>query len=121
MHAQKSILILITTMLFFFSNGLSAQDKRYFNIQQVTHISGGWVAYSNGELYRCAFPQTNKKGGPACVLAAGLPSDGQSVSTLWAEENEAWVVYTDGQVYGCQQQSSQQKSPVCMPAQGLPH
>jgi hypothetical protein len=104
-----------SALLFFISGTLSAQDNRYSNIQQATHISGGWVAYSNGELYRCSFSASTKA--PSCVLASGLPSDLQSVSVLWADGDKAWVAYTDGQVYGCH---SQRKKPICLPATGLP-
>lgn len=115
MSALKPRFILISSLLLCLSSGLSAQDLRYQNIHQATHISGGWVAYSNGELYQCTLPASKKA--PSCALASGLPSVIQTVALLWADGDEAWVTYTDGQVYGCR---AKNKAPVCMPATGLP-
>jgi len=121
MQLTKSLWIIICSLTFLVSSELLAQDKRYMNIHQVTHISGGWVAYSNGELYKCRFQKPGTKGSPDCILASGLPSNMQTVSTLWGENNEAWVAYTDGQVYGCRYRSKpQHEAAICMPASGLP-
>jgi len=114
----KRLIIFPSACLLILSTSLAAQDNRYFNIQQATHISAGWVAYSNGELYQCHFSKANKTEAPHCIKATGLPSSIQSVSLLWAEGNEAWVSYTDGQVYGCRSQRG--KAPRCMVAGGLP-
>jgi hypothetical protein len=115
MTFQKQFLLAIISALLIASNTVQAQDNRYFNIQQATHISAGWVAYSNGELYQCRLSAIKA---PSCVQAIGLPSSMQSVSLLWAEGHEAWVSYTDGQVYGCR--SQQKKAPRCLVAGGLP-
>jgi len=116
MSTPKSHFILITSLLLILSSGLSAQDLRYQNIHQATHVSSGWIAYSNGELFKCTLPISGKKA-PSCALTTGLPSGMQTVSLLWADGDVAWVTYTDGQLYGCR---SQHKAPVCMPATGLP-
>jgi len=99
----------------------AAPDKRYMNIQQVSHLSDGWVAYSNGDLYKCRYADMNDNRAPNCVLVTGLPASMHSVSSLWGEGDHAWVTYTDGEVYGCRFHSaSQQDAPYCLPAQGLP-
>jgi len=115
MRASNTFLTLTTSILLALSASSSAEDKFYDNIYQATHISAGWVAYSNGELYQCRFSATKA---PSCIQATGLPSSIQSVSLLWAEGDEAWVSYTDGQVYGCRSQSG--KTPRCLVAEGLP-
>lgn len=121
MRPDKSLWILCLMISLTLSSNLPAQDKRYFNLHQVTHINGGWIAFSNGELYQCQFPEHEGQGAPHCTLASGLPSNMQTVSALWAEGGQAWVAYTDGQVYGCQYQPKRDKSgPICMPATGLP-
>ena len=106
------------SLLLTLSVNTSADDKRYLNINHATHISAGWIAYNNGELYQCHFSQTDKSDSPSCIQAKGLPSLMQTVDLLWAEGNEAWVSYTNGIVYGCH--SKALKAPVCTQASGLP-
>lgn len=115
MLSFKHPLTFASVSLLLFSAYLPAQDNRYFNIQQATHISAGWIAYTNGELYQCRLKKTKA---PSCLQATGLPSAMQSVSLLWADGDEAWVSYTDGQVYGCRSQLD--KAPRCLVAGGLP-
>jgi len=95
--------------------------KRYMNIQQVSHLSDGWVAYSNGDLYKCHYADMTDNRPPTCVLATGLPASMHSVSALWGAGDRAWVTYTDGEVYGCRYHgASLNEAPYCLPAQGLP-
>lgn len=115
MNIQPAKLFVSIFVLLTFSSSALAQDNRYYNIQQATHISAGWVAYSNGELYQCRFSATKA---PSCVQATGLPSSMQTVSLLWADGDEAWVSYTDGLVYGCR--SKGKNAPRCLVASGLP-
>jgi|GEM_PF-1674029 len=111
----KHLITFASACLLILSSSLAAQENRYLNIQEATHISAGWVAYTNGELYQCHLSATEA---PSCIQAIGLPSAMQSVSLLWAEGDEAWVSYTDGQVYGCRSQRN--KAPRCLVAGGLP-
>ncbi len=121
MRSAYSLLIIVISLLVFPVSVQAAPDKRYANIQQVTHVSGGWVAFGNGELYRCRFSGSDSKRGPDCVMATGLPTMLQTVSTLWGQGDEAWVTYTDGKLYGCRYlPGAQQGAPQCLPATGLP-
>ena len=124
MQTFKWLLRVCVLLLVIASTGQLAQaapDKRYMNIQQVTHLRDGWVAFSNGDLYKCKYADSKAKRVPNCVLATGLPTSMHSVSSLWGEGNQAWVTYTDGKVYGCRDRgTSPQEAPICQPAKGLP-
>lgn len=118
MFFPQRLLLITMSALILVSSHVQAQDNRYLNIQQASHISAGWVAFSNGGLYQCRFSSTNINAAPSCVLATGLPALTQRVSLLWAEGDTAWVSYTDGLVYGCR--TLKNKAPVCSAASGLP-
>lgn len=121
MTPTLSLCTVLSLLLLTSSTPAHSQEKRYLNFHHATHISGGWVAFSNGSLYACQFSKEPRQQAPTCVEAVGLPSRMQSVSTLWGERNSAWVAYSDGRVYGCHYSMTPVDSePRCLPASGLP-
>ena len=71
MRTANTLQVLAALVLLTLSSYSFAEDKRYQNIYQATHISAGWVAYSNGELYRCEFLTSDKRKAPNCIQATG--------------------------------------------------
>ena len=112
-------LLVITSLLTVNSAMSSAQERRYTQLHQITHLSGGWVAFSNGELYMCHFQSPDSN--PKCIAASGLPIRLHTATALWADSNRAWVAYSDGVVYGCEYLSDRSGDTItCRAADGLP-
>ena len=118
MTSLRRFLYLTLTTLLCVSAFAQAQDNRYYNIQQATHISDGWIGYSNGELYHCQLAEDAKVDKASCLKATGLPTSLHSIELLSANGNQAWVSYSNGNIYGCQTVTT--GAAHCVQAAGLP-
>ena len=101
---------------------VAAQNTRYLNLHHATHLSGGWVAFSNGSLYECVYDANDEAEEPQCREATGIPANMQKVTALWGAPGQAWVAYSDGHVYACSSPSevTRYQRPNCKVARGVP-
>lgn len=122
-------LTLIATSILIITLSISAiafaddRTHRHLNLHHATHLSGGWVAFSNGSLYECVLNPKNAFDGAQCKEATGIPAAMQKVTALWGEPGIAWVAYSDGQIYACRSPSKEANryvGPRCLAARGIP-
>ena len=114
---KVTIALLLTC---FVINPIWAQTKKKITLQTPTHISAGWVALSDGTLFKCAIissPAASAK----CTQAVGLP-DASRIEQLWGDKEYAWVTMSNGFVYGCHarfKSLKKREAPSCVFAEDL--